>query len=143
MIRRLLGFVLATVCFSILVSALMPSKAIGYSDEIIVYSIYAGQEKSFRLPPKQIVEVYFRPMKAGNWNFFAWHSSMIGFRVFPIVEFYWRDGPRDVWHHWRTSSFDYNIWTHQHLYSGSSSIEYKFVFGQFTDFGIQVNLVIE
>lgn len=74
--------------------------------------------------------IYFFPNAAGTVEFTAWHTSYVYYDKVAAISFYWRDNsiPNDPWHQWRNAAIGY-VWPklEQSLYSGSSSIQYKFV----------------
>jgi hypothetical protein len=74
--------------------------------------------------------VYFFPKAAGTVELTAWHSTYLYWDKVAAMSFYWRDNsvPNDPWHQWRNAAVGF-LWpeVEQSLYSGSSTIQYKFV----------------
>ena len=110
---------------------------------VVLPALVTGQETSFMIYEGDTVEISYSPGQQGNKMFYTWHESLYhvwhaddpGFGL-TKVNFYWKDlsNPNDPWHHWRSASVNYVWWTTtQNLYSGSSSIGYKFVYQTYTD----------
>lgn len=91
--------------------------------------IHTG-ENSFMIWDGDTANVYFYPNAAGTVELTAWHTSYVYYNKVAAMSFYWRDNsvPNDPWHQWRNAAVGYT-WPklEQSLYSGSSSIQYKFV----------------
>jgi len=108
-------------------------------------TLTTGQETGFWVWGGETVEVYYSPNQQGNKMFSTWHQSFYNFCCedgLTKVNFYWKDNskPNDQWHSWRSAAVGYYPLipkTTQNLYSGSSSICYKFVYQTYSN-GIYV-----
>ena len=90
--------------------------------------------------------VYYSPNEQGTRTFTSWHSSVIAFDKVAAMSFYYRDAsvPNDSWHQWANSSVNY-LWPKatQSLYSGSNTIQYKFVFQEWTTPAMSIHVEIQ
>ena len=120
--------------------------------EVVRAPLITGQQTGFWLYSGDTVEINYYPYQQGNKMFFTWHESLyhLWYADDPKfgltkVDFYWKDmsNPNDQWHHWRTANVEY-YWpkTTQNLYSGSSSIGYKFVYKTYSD-GIYIHAIVQ
>ncbi len=100
-----------------------------YADNVDYY-IGTGDTIGFMLPEWDTATVYYSPNEQGTREFTTWHESLYYWDKSAYMNFYWRDAsiPGDPWHLWRYAGVFYMWKTEQSLYSGSSSIEYKFFF---------------
>lgn len=110
------------------------------------YWVSTGEEIGFGLSNGELVNVYYSPQEQGTREFTSWHSTIAAWNKVAGMSFYYRDTsiPNDPWHWWRNAAVGY-IWpkVEQSLYSGSTTIEYKFSFRQVTTPVMFVHVEIE
>lgn len=145
-LQSLNKFAVVTI-ISIFLFALMsmPKQANAWWDnKITASSISIGQKKSFGFPAWHFYDLYFKPQRVGGWNLVASTQNIFQCNTDDsvIIEFNWRNGPNDSWHLWRTSTFSFWNKTQQWIYSGSSSIEFKFRLCHFMDSPTGVSISI-
>jgi len=111
----------------------------------IEYTVQTGETIVVMLPQDDTAIVYYSPHEQGTRWFTSWHESALYWDKVAAMTFYWRDSsvPNDPWHSWRNAAVGF-LWpkVEQSLYSGSNTIEYKFVFKQWTAvvLGIRVSI---
>ncbi len=124
------------VAVALLTMALLCVMAMPATARTVVHpSIVTGQETGFCLYPDEIAEIHYFPNEQGNKMFTTWHTNLWMYDQAAAMTFYWKDmaNPNDQWHEWRDASVGcYWPKTTQNLYSGSSTIGYKFAFQQWT-----------
>lgn len=154
MLKKLrIGFLtaVAVMCFA--------SVSWGYGATYYTFSGVSGTQ-SFMINPGQN-EVTFSPNKAGSWWFKAWHTSLygvstenppVGQHIVGCVHVFtlWKDNsnPKDTWHEWPgggiacyyTCGF---VGGRTLLYSGKSSIAYKFIFSNYDYFPVNMKISLE
>jgi hypothetical protein len=110
------------------------------------YVVSTGGEINFTLTTEESCNVYYYPNEQGTRTFTAWHETVIAWDKVAGLSFYYRDTsvPNDPWHLWDNKSVGF-LWPKatQSLYSGSSTIEYKFVFKEWTTPLMNIHVKIE
>lgn len=110
------------------------------------YVINTGEEVDFVLTEEGPCTVYYYPNEQGTRTFTSWHSTIIAWDKVAAVSFYYRDSsiPNDPWHSWTNKGVGY-LWPKatQSLYSGSNTIEYMFVFQEWTTPVMGIHVAIQ
>lgn len=129
------------ILFAFMMAIVLPSKVFATD-----YIVNTGEEINFVLTEEGQCIVYYYPEEQGTRTFTSWHSTAIAWDKVAAVTFYYRDiaVPNDPWHSWDNKAVGY-LWpkTTQSLYSGSSTIQYKFVFQEWTTPIMGIHVVIQ
>lgn len=117
-------------------------------ESTIYTTIYTGQEKEVCMYPwpEENAYVFYYPNEQGSRTFTAWHQDIFEPSAVGTVEFYWKDTavPNDSWHQWTTQPV-HCYWPRYEttLYSGSSTIIYKFSVAHHSSTPLSIHMMIE
>lgn len=127
------------ICLAFMV--VMMFSSIVFAENLIDSYLFSGTSgtQTFTVWPKSTSEVIFEPWENGSWYFQAYHCFIFGPAESVSVFTYWRDvlNPSDPWHYFGGGG-SACLWFfapqgRSVLYSGSSSIAYKFELKNYHD----------
>lgn len=129
------------VCFVI---TMFISAVFAGDDLITCYSFRSDSGiQSFAVYPNSTSEVMFQPWKTGTWRFEAYHFNPFMCEYHVNVFAYWRDAsnPNDSWHYFNGGAACFQKFLYKFdCYSGKSSISYKFVLVNYSNYSMTTKI---